>query len=160
MKKEKAHSRYFFSLEELQEQALRAWKTYAKEYRSLVPEYQRLLSEKRRMKDTVWGCRNMTLHKIKKSTINDLVHIPLFDLKKESDAVVFINSLNYIELTRLIATITTALDSYSYKTIRCRIMDYKYEIENYGKKKTFGVDPNYPRTLGPRTRRRGHMTEE
>lgn len=144
-------ARYYFSSQELKDQALRAWRTYAEDYRNLIPEYFRLLEEKKRIRESVPGCKQMPLRKLSNVTLKELVKIPFFDLETYEEAKIYADDLDYHGLNQLVATIHTALGSYSYVTIRAKIFDYKFEIDNcQSRKPAVAYDPNYPCKSGPR----------
>ena len=137
-------ARYYFTIQELQQKALKAWKTYAEEYRNLVPKYQSLLSKKRWLKMNERGYGNMPIRRLNKSVLEEFVQIPFFDIKSEKDAVDFVHGLEYGELNNFVATIYAALDDHSYRTIKSRISDYEHEIKYWKYSRAFGYDPTYP----------------
>lgn len=142
-------ARYYFTRAELEGQAIQLWRTNAEEYRNLIPEYHRLLEKKVWLKAYEKGCRSMPLRRLPKDVLDGLIKIPFFDIKNEEGAIAFINEADIHELNRLIATISTALSSYSYVTIRSKIFDYRYEIANHNcRKPKIALDPNYPCRAG------------
>ncbi|MBO7131725.1 hypothetical protein J6V85_00450 [Candidatus Saccharibacteria bacterium] len=142
-------ARYYFSRKELEEQAIQSWRSNAEEYRNLIPEYHRLLANKVWLKEHEPGCKSMTLRKLPKDVLSGLVKIPFFDIINEEGALAYIKELDVHGLNRLIATISTALSSYSYVTIKSKNFDYRYEIANHNSRKPkIALDPNYPCRAG------------
>ena len=142
-------ARYYFTRTELESQAIQSWRANAEEYRNLIPEYHRLLEKKVWLKAYEPGCKSMPLRKLPKDVLSGLVKIPFFEIKNEEGAIAYLKELDIHGLNRLLATITTALNSYSYATIRSKNFDYRYEIANYNcRKPKVALDPNYPYRAG------------
>lgn len=145
------NERYTFSEEELREQAMKAWELYAEEYRSLLPEYFELLEKKRWLRENQCGCKTLPLRKLPKTTIDGFVKIPFFDIETEEEAISYLDEMAYISLVVLVATIHTSIDGYFYKTIKAKVLDYRYEIARVqNPKKVYGLDPNYATKAGAR----------
>lgn len=143
------------TLQELRQRALEAWKEHSEEYRSLIPKYQSLLSKKRWLKANERGYKSMPLRKLNKSILEELEHIPFFDITSENEAIDYIGTLESKDLRYLLMTIDHALDSCAFRTIKARIGDYEFQIRNFKLRSSFGYDPTYPVSSGHRSYSRG-----
>ena len=129
-------------LQELQNKAMDFWRRDAKCYRELIPEYRRLLAKKKEINEK-GGSGYLRMDKLPESVISELPKIPFFDIEDESEANTYVHEQDYISLIRLLFTIRSGLNSYSYDTIKNKNYDYRWQIEHYGQNKRYGFDPNY-----------------
>ncbi len=140
----------YFSLQELQRKAMKAWRTYAEDYRNLMPTYQELLAKKRWLKENEKGYKSMPLRKINKPILDELPEIQFFDIVDEEEALDYICELEYGELNYLVVTIYSTINDRAYRTIKARITDYEHEIKYFKRSTSFGYDPTYPTSSGQR----------
>lgn len=140
--------------EKLFDRAMKLYQEHSEKYNTLVREYEDLLLEKRILHIT-------PLNKIKGSALKEWPEIPFLAVD-ESEAEEFLLGLTEGELVEVVVAIDLFQDSYIYRALQARILDYKYEIRNHNRPRTpFGVDPDRCCGNGVRySSSRGHATRD
>lgn len=105
-----------------QEKALYFYDLYSETYRSLVPEYQRLLEEKRSL-----GIRLYTLNH---EVLNGFPESELLGIEKRSDAIGWIKNQNRTSLNNEMQRIDIIIkENYSYRSLVSWVEDAKAQIK-------------------------------
>ena len=123
------------------------WVYYGDEYRTILSEYETLLTEKRNLKI-------VPLCPIKMSTLQEFPDIAFLDIADEKEALEYLLKLTLSDLVKLDTVLDLYLDSFILITLRNRIADFKYAIRNHNCPKTpYGLDPDNCVSKGGRVKR-------
>ena len=124
---------------ELETTALLLYHRYSKEYREIIPQYESLLDEKRRLKLS-------PLKAIKKTDLNEFPSIRLLAIPEVEDALNYITEEETLALIRELNSIYRYVDSWILRLLRSTIAEYQYAISHHGKNTSsyLYVGHNYP----------------
>lgn len=106
------------------DETLALWKTYATEYREIVPEYKRLLAEKRRKSIS-------PLSPIKRTDLEDFPTISLFKIGDEDEALEFMLNLQESTLRYVRRQILSYVGSKLRADLIAKISDYRCQIRRH-----------------------------
>ena len=124
------------------------WGRWHEEYVTLIPEYKKLMKEKRR--------RHIEpLRTINKTTLSEFPKIRFLEIQAWDTAEEYLLELSYRELKYLM----TQLEEYEYnhvrRSLKIWIADTKLMLRPRRKKSPLGIDPNYNKKGTP-VQRNGH----
>ena len=123
--------------EELETTIEKLWLRHSKRYCTLIPEYEKLLQEKRDLKIKV-------LNPVNKSVLDEIPEIELLRAKSLKSFHRKLKKYSAGRLSAEIIRIERMISGYAYRTVEDRICDYKYEIRHHGEKRRNSVymDPD------------------
>lgn len=126
--------------EQLTREALGLWAKYAENYRTYPVKYEMLLEKRKRLKISPNGVRA-----IKKSDREAYPDIPFLKIEDVDVAEEKLNEMTIEEIKYLIGTIENLELDYTYQTYKARICDMQWQIDNYGKPRSWlsiGTNPD------------------
>ena len=112
----------------LVETATELWERHGKRYRSLIPEYEKLLAKKRELKIT-------PLNRVNQTTINEIPNIGILMCHNKQELRALTKRYSSNQLADDIFEANAALGGYAFRTVKTRISDFRCEIRNYEYKK-------------------------
>lgn len=114
---------------EIFDDTLKLWEKYSKEYREIVPEYQRLLEEKRKK-------NILPLNPIKRTAIGDFPNITLLRISDEEEAIEYMLNVREEYLRDVRRKILSYIGSKLRADLIAKIGDYRYQIRRHDTPKT------------------------
>lgn len=106
------------------DETLSLWRTYAIEYREIIPEYKRLLAEKR-------DKGIMPLNPLKRTALAEFPVITLFKIDDEDEALEFMLNLQEKTLRNIRRQILAYVSGKLRADLLARIADYRCQIRRH-----------------------------
>ena len=113
------------------------WTTYNENYRTLRERYEALLKKKRELKI-------QPLDRVPAAVFKEWPEIDFLEIDSDIDVIRHIKTMTEKEIRQTISKIETLPFDFNYTTLRDRVIQFEYEIEHFGRRKSqFGYDTNY-----------------
>ena len=128
-------------VEELVGKAMIVYDTWAKDYQTTRSEYEKLISEMRKLRDRG---KVTAIRPIPKTVLEDYPNVEFLKLQSREDAFFYVENMTITELRRFVDFVeNVVLYDYSYRTIRERNKDMRHILSNYEQPRNdFGLEPD------------------
>lgn len=126
---------------QLRAEALELWHTYAKSYRNLLSDYDKALSDLKKVGRGRTGAKH-PMPKIQRWALEEYKEIPFFRIETEEAVKKELEKKDEKQLNELIKKINKGVNSYSFTNIREFVKAANYYIHNNECKKYPFIDPD------------------